>query len=343
MAVQENAAAICGNPDCRVAETGRCIEGLDLSACPDYGHEAEETVDSSQEGEGKEGVSASIALPRADSLNLADASRMLRRGTARVIAIVGARDAGKTSLIASLYDLLQENPICGIRFAQSQTLHAFELACHDARAASRRTEPHTYRTPRGGVSFYHLNLSGGEAGDSLTLLMGDRAGEEYQSVADNVSLAGMFPEVRRADSIAVLVDGRRLVDTVERHNLLSEVSMMLQGLNDGGAFLEGQRLALVLTKTDVVRESSNASRADANFASLKGKVKRHFGEVFSTIEAFEIAAAPKDDTVPRGTGIPALLKFWLEAMERRQPQPELPPARRPGFARAFARVLSLDD
>ena len=158
------AVVSCANPDCRVGETGRCVEGFELSACPHYGREPEEPSDTKRGSDEKSSESSSIGLPGADTLTTAEASRLLCRSDARMIAIIGPRDAGKTSLIASLYDLFQEGPVLEIGYAQSRTLQAFERACHDARATSRRNAPHIYRTPLSGVRFYHLDLSGGSAG-----------------------------------------------------------------------------------------------------------------------------------------------------------------------------------
>ena len=150
----DEAAAICANPDCRVAETDQCVEGFELSACSHYGRKLEETSETSRGSEEKPTAPSSVGLPDAGTLTPSEASRLLRRGDARVISIIGPRDAGKTSLIASLYELFQEGPVSEIGFAQSQTLHAFEQACHDARAASRRGAPDITRTPLGGVRFY---------------------------------------------------------------------------------------------------------------------------------------------------------------------------------------------
>ena len=232
---KDEAAAICSNPDCRVAETDRCVEGSELSTCSYYGHELEETAETGRGSKEKPSVSSRVGLPGASTLTPSETSRLLRGGDARVIAIIGPRDAGKTSLIASLYELFQAGPVSEIGYAQSQTLQAFEQACHDARAASRRGVPDMNRTPLGGVRFYHLSLAGGPAGDRLALVLGDRAGEEYKSAADDVSVVMTFSEVRRADTLTVLVDGQRLIDPVARHNLRSEIVMMLQALVDGGA------------------------------------------------------------------------------------------------------------
>jgi hypothetical protein len=335
MAEGNDVGVICANPDCRIAETGKCVEGFETGKCPHFGHAPADVGETESETSKTEGV----RLPSADTLTVADAAGLLRAGDTRIIAIIGPSDAGKTSLIASLYDLFQEGPVSGVEYARSLTLHAFEHTCHDARAASRRNVPHINRTPRGEVRFYHLDLGRGPAGGALTLAMGDRAGEEYRSAADDSSIVTAFPEVRRADSLTVLVDGERLLDAGARHNLRSEITMMLQALVDGGAVQIGQRLALVLTKMDLVQASPNQIRAEGDFTGLLASIERLFGHVFSAIQAFKIAASPKTEPLPRGTGVPELLAFWLEPAVA-VPTPAPP---RPAFARAIARLRPLDE
>jgi hypothetical protein len=324
---------VCANRDCLVGKTGKCVEGFETAKCPHFGHASEESGVDPDGSEFSDGVS----LPAADTLNIYDTSQVLREGPTRVIAIVGPSDAGKTSLIASLYDLFQENAVCGVDFAGSLSLQGFERACHDARAASRRNVPHINRTPHGEVHFYHLALSGGPAGDGLSLALGDRAGEEYRSAADEVSMVTKFSEVLRADTITILVDGERLSDVGARHNLRSQITMMLQALMDGGAVLGGQRLAVVLTKLDVVKNAPNPVRTEADFVELLSSIRTLFGSNFSTIASFQIAASPKTDLFSRGTGVPQLFSFWL------QPREVVPtPIRSPVFSRCFDRLRPLD-
>ena len=276
-----------------------------------------------------------VGLPSADTLTPSEVARLLRAGDTRVLAIIGPSDAGKSSLIASLYDLFQEGPVAGVEFARSRSLHAFERTCHDARAASRRRVPHINRTPLGEVRFYHLDLGGGAAGDGLSLALGDRAGEQYRGAADDPSVAADFSEVRRADSLTLLVDGERLLDSGTRHNVRNELAMIVQALVDEGAVRIGQRLALVLTKVDLVLASPDSGRAGADFESLLAHLDRLFGAVFSSVRAFRIAASPKADTVPRGTGVSELLAYWLEPRQRATHE-SLDLGLE--FARAFARL-----
>jgi hypothetical protein len=296
----------CSNRECRVAETGRCIEGLELSTCPHYGHPPELVEDLDELPEQAEG---GLSLSSAHTLTLEQASRVLRARDGRVIAIVGPRAAGKTSLIAGLYDLLQEGAVNDAKYARSETLHAFELACHHARSTSRRVEPDMERTPHGEVRFFHLDVAGGPAAGGLALLLADRAGEEYRTAAHDPNSAS-FPEVIRADTITVLVDGERLTNISARHNLRSDILMILQALLDGSSLRGGQRLVLVLTKLDVVQTSPDRERAERDFTSICEQATRLFGEHFSLVESCAVAASPKIAGVRRGTGIDILLGLW---------------------------------
>lgn len=299
----------CANPDCRIAETGRCIEGLELSACPHYGRE----LDSGDESEEPSAsATTAVALASAGALTPEVASEVLRHHRAQVVAVVGPSDSGKTSLIASLYDLFQEGHVSGLAFARSTTLHAFEQTCHDARSTSRRSSPHMMRTPLGEVRFYHLETRIAASGQRVVLLIGDRAGEEYREASDDVSLVAGFSELRRADVITVLVDGSRLLGAA-RHNVRHEIIMILQALQDGSGFQPGVALALVLTKLDDVQRSPEASRALGDFRLIDGDVRRIFGASFGAIKTFEVAASPKTAAVPRGTGVADLVSFWAAA------------------------------
>jgi len=332
------AEVTCSNPACRVAQTGKCVEGLGLSECSHYGRRPDDTADAVPE-EGEAPQVEGIQIAGADTLTPEDASQLLRAGSARVIAVIGPSDAGKTSLIASLYDLYQEGPVAGTEYARSRTLHAFERTCHDARAACRRGTPHSNRTPLGEVRYYHLDLGGGPAADGLALIIGDRAGEDYRNSTDDVSTVGGFQEVRRADSITVLVDGERLLDSGKRHNARSDTLLILRALVDGGAIDSGQRLALVLTKLDAVLATDSENRAESFFTSMLDKVRGSFGDNFSEITAFRVAASPKNEQAKRGTGVAELLSFWI------QPRPPVVavPLAAPEFERAYARLTVVEE
>jgi hypothetical protein len=315
--VSTEAAEIqCANPECRVSQTGKCVEGLALDKCPHIARAAAgaqvvvaddkvETADSTPD----------IPLAKSERLILDEASAVMRAAPTRVVAIIGPTSSGKTSLIASLCDLFQLGKVGELHFARSRTLFAFEQACHHARAVSRRNSPQTEHTSlASGLGFYHLGVRDGATSKILHLLFADRSGEDYRTVADDPNVAGEFVEVRRADVVTALVNGELLLDLSARHNVRHEIVMILQGLLNGDVLSANQRLAVVLTKLDVIRNAPTADRdrTERDFDGLVRQIETIFAPVFQEIRPFKIAASPATTTLPHGFGVSELLRFWAE-------------------------------
>ncbi len=333
----------CANPDCRIAETGKCVEGLVAAECPHYGkapttHVADSTTAKDSEQDDEPEVVRGVPLDNADRLSVEKARRVLARAESRLIAVLGPADSGKTSLVTGIYDLFQLGNIREIGFSRCDSFHGFEQACHDARSASERSVPHMHRTRVGEVAFFHLELSPAQGRSPLNLLIGDRAGEDYSAVADQPSIAQSFPEVARADTISILVDGERLVDLTERHTTTSGAEMLVQGLVDSGALWVTTNLAVVLTKSDALEANSDGDRARSDFMSLVEKINRLHHSVFHSIQSFQTAAAPKTTATPRGDGVAELLRYWVEATV---PTASVP-RRAIGPRRAISRLRVLD-
>ena len=305
----------CSNPDCNLDIDGKCVEGLEFEECP---HVTQFSIDDIPESEEPERVSQvqvpAILLSPGEALDRPAASDLQRRLVSRVVGLIGPNDSGKTSLIAGVYELMQEKPVPGLTFAGSSTLVAFEKVCHLARVASRRAGPHTERTSRGvDATFFHLDYRQKGAG-LVSLLIGDRSGEDYLATTDEISQAAAFFEIRRADCITLLVNGEHLVDKGLRHEARAATLQIVDALIEAQAIRKGCRLASVLTKKDAVVASPHAQRAEQDFdglvASITGAHVDHLGEV----RKFVVAASPKDiELVERGEGLIELLHFWLQA------------------------------
>ena len=303
---------ICANRECRIAQDGKCLEGYDdLSECPYHGREPEERddedeVDDNAVADAFDGLHLPDALP----LGSSRADRVLSILPSRMIGIIGVHDSGKTSVIAGVFDLFQMGPIKDISFAGSSTLHGLELICHDARVASERDEPHSERTKRGEVKFYHLDVRRDEILQSL--LIADRSGEEYEEVADLAANATAMFELRRADVITVLVDGRRLTSPADRADVMGAIPLIIQGMVENGAFERKPNLAVVLTKNDDVVASPRKERVEQDFQSIVEGIRETFADDFGEFSSFVTSASPKDVNIERGDGLAAVLDFWLK-------------------------------
>lgn len=298
-----------------MAVDGKCVEGLPLDECPHISKISVEDIEEFAEPEAtvREEIQV-MNLPLGDALQRAEASLLQRRRLSRAVGIIGANDAGKTSLVASVYDLLQEGPVAGVGFAGSSTLIGFEKVCHDARVASRREVPHMERTSAGAdATFFHFDLRPVD-GNVISLFIGDRSGEDYLAVVDDLTRAKDFFELRRADVVTLLVNGEQLASSEHRHEVKAMTPQIVDALVEAGSLRRGCQLAVVLTKLDSVLASPHADRVRREFDALVDAIIEGHGDYLGEIERFIVAASPKDSSgVKRGIGVDRLLLFWLSA------------------------------
>ncbi len=310
MAVDEINPLQCANPDCKVSAGGKCFEGFaDAATCPQFGKTLVvlEVAESTKTESARLGVPLSLA----EALTLAEAEQALRSKPCNVVAIVGPQDAGKTSLIASIYDLLQEGPLGSYSFAGSDTLHAFERACHDSRRESQRDKPHMERTKLGEVTFFDLNLFDADCSRKHAALLANRAGEDYINVLADPDLARSYAELGRADTITVLADGEKLLGS-ERHLARRDMRLTIRAFQEVSATRPWQRLGIVLTKVDAIRSNQEkGAGAFQFFDELVNSVRMETAGQFMEVKAFQVAASPKSDKAKRGEGMLELLQFWM--------------------------------
>ena len=191
------------------------------------------------------------------------------------------------------------------------TLHGFESACHHARLASHREIPYTERTKlRAGLRYYQLTLRRGA--EDLNVLFADRAGETYNEAANVAAKAAEFQELRRADTITMLLDGEKLIDLRQRHGAKSNLTMILQGIVDSGVIAPRPRLAIVLTKFDLISGHDRAAAAIEEFRQFAEGLRTRFGSNFSEVGSFQIASSPtQGGAIERGHGLEALFQYWM--------------------------------
>lgn len=338
MEVETEVLVQCANPDCKVAEDGRCIEGQDLKACTHYG-KTMVTIDRPKRTQDPQPVPG-IRLPSAEALARGDAQQLLRDQPSNVISIVGPFDSGKTSLIAGAFDLFQHGPVGGFTFAGSSTLHSFERACHDTRRASQRKVAGMERTPTGEATYFHLDLVSAECLIKRAVLLANRSGEDYMDAQSNPALAGDFVELHRSDIVTVLADGERLLDLGLRHQVRDDICLTLRAFQESGATRPWQRLAVVLTKLDaVLQNEAKSKRALPFFEAIVQDVCVQFSPHFMDIQSFRVAASPQSESASRGEGMVDLLRYWMSEPARQHPAAV--PVVFPTAARSFGRLRSL--
>lgn len=311
----------CSNPDCKIAETGSCLQGHNpVESCPNFGEPLSVVLPSEDDGdapiaEAEIPVRTKIRLPTGQPFGQSDVDAFLLGHSATMVAIVGDTSSGKSTLLCSIYDQYLRRRFAGRSFAGSATLMAFEQIAHDSRAASGAITPDTRRTSLSeGPQFYHLATASEDTpGTATNLFLSDRAGESYRAGLDRPEEFSSFPELHLAKVIAVLVDGARLISTEEQHEVLDTARQLVRAMMDSETLGASQHLQLILTKRDVVERSGEGAKYVARAAKMADDLRRDFGHALASVTFFEIAARDPQQNYPHAYGCDLLLQSWVHA------------------------------
>ena len=307
---------VCSNIACEYESTGKCVEGTALEECSYLGvaqteQEDTEKLPSVADDVSEEVVSDDHMIYDAEPLSVVQASSHMKERTTKIITMLGPAEAGKTSIIAEVYDAFQYQAYEQILFAGSKTLAGLERICHKVRGSSRGGDLYEKRTDMTeDPVFYHLSIKVIDS-EHLDLLISDRSGETYREILDRPGQAKTCVELTRAHIVNLLVDGIRLSDDMERASTTSEVYQLIQALIHCDIVRMKPRLNVVLTKLDHVDDSRNKDQARKEFERLFRRVSDVAEDHFREIRAFRVAARPHSSTYPKGYGVEDLVLDWL--------------------------------
>lgn len=224
----------CSNPNCFVDDEEACALGIRVPAeCPLW---------SGSEPRAEVAPSAALTAARVpwsgSALGLSDLTNLVPRGRSILIGVLGAHDAGKTTLLTGNYlQLLRGHTLAGARFAGSRTLGAWEsLAAwvrFDDAARPPSFPPHTPRGTSRVPGLLHLALRGPQD-EFRDVLLTDAPGEWFTSWAireDAPDAEGARWIARHADAFLVLADCVRLRGA-ERGQARNDIRQLLERLSN---------------------------------------------------------------------------------------------------------------
>ncbi|UJB33413.1 hypothetical protein [Chromobacterium sp. Beijing] len=303
----------CSNPQCRVAETGKCLEGLSTELCQNFGKgqsgEPEILLDDSLDEEPQLQEIPREVLPDGEALKQNELSTIFRAVPTRLIVLIGVPGSGKTSMIACLLELFQGGARRELNFSRSKTLVAFERICHGGRTTSGGNTPEIERTRHGATHYYHLELHHSGIKERTAFLIADRTGEDYATLANNSDAITNPWEVNNADHVTILVDGERLIDKEEQHGHLSELKMIIRSLVENEEFPHAVHVTCVLTKNDLIQSTTSSNHIHALFENFVQYTRKIFSNSAGSVNKFIIAAHP--DRGAPGAGMDDILYHWL--------------------------------
>lgn len=240
----------------------------------------------------EEAESEFIELFSGAVLGATDAEIVTLRSRTHLVVFAGAEGSGKTTVLASLYERLNQGPFAGFRFAGSRSLLGFEEICHLNRLASGEAQPDTQRTRlTDETKYYHLALRGSEPSAARRdVLLSAMSGELFRMAKDSQEDAERLTFLRRADTIVVLVDGERLANIAQRTSAQADAADILESLLDANMVAPICRVEIVFSKLDRITAAGQA--ALEFLAKTQEKFEAKFRDRVPHLAFRQIAARP---------------------------------------------------
>jgi hypothetical protein len=239
-----------------------------------------------------------IDLFSGDALGSTDAEVITRRSRTHLVVFVGAEGSGKTTVLSSIYERLNQGAFAGFKFAGSRSLLGFEEICHLNRLASGGSQPDTQRTRlTDEAKFYHLALRSAEPlALRRDIFLSAMSGELFRMAKDSQEDAERLTFLRRADTIVVLVDGDRLAKPALRTSAQADAADILESLLDANMVSPNCRVEIVFSKLDRI---TNAGQTALDFLSkTQEKYEGRFRTRVQHLTFRQIAARPAPSSVP---------------------------------------------
>ena len=278
----------CDLEDCPISTEGRCLEGFENGAdCP---HLVTANGDSDdQQVEAGDEADTWVHLGGDDSLSTLEADQLAGEYGATVVLVAGEYESGKTTLLVELYGRFLIGPFCGLKFAGTRTLDAFDKRHFPTRYDSGWQAPTSEHTSDEDMRVLHLRLWNGAR--HRVLMPTDIKGEFFERVIDGRDVQEEVPIAHRADKTLVLIDGASISDTSRRQQAMQRARLLIGGLTEEGGLQGGRPLAIVLAKQDLL-DSESQSWFDENVSAL---VEQAQNRGAGPVDVIQIAARPDDD------------------------------------------------
>jgi len=207
------------------------------------------------------------------------------RGTPKIIGLIGASKAGKTTYLAMLYSLLFNGKrIENWDFAGSYTLKGWEQQAKTLKIQEDSTvrNPDTTPSDKDFYSLYHLALRNG--GYLHDILFADSSGEVFSKWADNVNDPAAENArwiYNNAQSFLLFVDCEAII--MQRGRAKRDIIQLAEQVKNR---LRNRPIVIVWSKADLAENMRE---------NIVESIKENLSQIFPNVASLEISNYSKSD------------------------------------------------
>lgn len=318
----------CDNPDCAIAETGRCARAAEftdpIEECPELiSVEEPSLVEAPVSIRPNSTAPSGQATPwSGESLSPTECWDVLARSQPTIVAVAGPHDAGKTSLLVALFLQIANGALSDFpyRFASSRSLLGFHrLAQRAAQWSGEASEAIVDHTPANQSlgRFLHLGLRPAERADDrhLDVLLSDIPGEWFKTWSSAPASELRVQFVRRAHAVLVVADASK----AENRKYDAKIGQLIERIIDAR-----RQVALIFAKMDLVdQESPEDPLAEPAVWAALGKGRRVWRQIQRARSeglwgaVYGVSAFPKPLTKGRAIGVLRPIRDVIQGADKR--------------------------
>ena len=249
-----------------------------------------------------------VKLFRGEEFSLKELTEVTYRYTVKKIYILGEHDSGKTTILATLFEMFQFATFNGLSYSGSLTQIGFEKRCFHARLASENTNADTERTKTEEFRFLHIALkSNPKANQADHFLISDISGEKIEQARSKTKDMKDLEVISDATHVSYIIDGGKLINPLIRQTSLTQAKTFIRKALDEKIFTNQTRLSIIVSKWDVLE-----TNAEFDYDSLiVNQFKRDFNSKLYSLTFLKIAVRPKSFLQFKlGHGLSDLLDVW---------------------------------
>lgn len=337
----------CNYQDCTLAQGGRCAREAEfadpVAACTSLDRSARATPSTPAPAKPSLSLDTDPAPWRGRHLDLAEAEAIAQRSPARVFSVLGPRDAGKTSLMASFFLQIANGQYGAFpyRFASSRTLYGFQdLVDRANRWSGKPGEETVGHTPtedhESAGRFLHLGLRPRRNADDrhVDVLLSDIAGEWIAAWAQRADedARRRLAFVRRSDAFVVVADAEGLLDRSTARTDAAIAGLIRRIVSEVPS---PRALSIVFSKLDRVLDRITLSPPDDSHSMRKAwdALRRasprissaldHAREAGFKVASFAASAFPGPLATGQPIGVMEPFTHIMATADRRDPWPRL--------------------
>lgn len=308
----------CKQADCKVSETGVCLEGI-LETCShkffgdsvEVQNASENTAETQAVDLLKDNGQPSYS---GDAMLIEECGAITSSSLTRLIILAGNASSGKTTMLATLFQMFQERSnFAGYKFAGSRSLIGLEKRCFKSRLTSEREKADTDRTIFLEYDeFIHLKVKKG-SDPSVNLLFTDVSGEKFKTISKSVAESKKFELAKRADHFVLFMDAFLLSDDTTKHLTKTKSLNILRSLIEAQVLSPETYIEVIFSRWDLLLKRDPVECHKEFVELVKAEILEKFGATHKRISFYEVANRPDSGLgIEAGFGINQVLPIWVE-------------------------------